>query len=574
MNLSNKKIHCFILMVIILGSVAEVISDTESTAVVEEDIIWKDQIIDLSPISFVTVAGNMIIDNCSIIGGLEIVGSGVVTILNTNWTSEEGLVINTEFSDGITLKIEDSNLMSINSALMYLGANTRLIAKNSSLKDTSEFGEGITSLEQNITFIVIDCELQGGLTLLYGGGKSRINITNNRWNSGSTLPYGGITLKNVSSVVVEDNVFDMNVESLLTVYNPRNISINRNKLILNTTKQGFTTKYVDWKYAQIGIECYNPRNFFVIKDNVLSNHGLGIFVVNELNVNLTIMKNIFYNSQYNTIFSQDGKIWIIDNVFHQSVGTLELTRAKMTIIKNNVFNNSNIKTASTDLNIYNSIENTISNNTFVSGSGIGDSIRTLDTNNTRIENNTFRAEVSDRLIYFVQASDMEIKNNVFVNQKIFLKKVENGTIYLNQFYNRSAGFEYDVTNVQWHNGSHGNYWENFMIVDENGDLISDLPFQGGGTEYDGTVYDGANDSYPLSLGFFEQKHEHENGNTTDLDKTGTLATTTDQTDSNELIPSSDAIASIGVIPVTLFIFLIAYLRLRKRKKRGLTNRIT
>lgn len=139
------------------------------------------------------------------------------------------------------------------------------------------------------------------------------------------------------------------------------------------------------------------------------------------------------------------------------------------------------------ITIYSS-NNTISNNS-IANTTKGIEIGPGYENNTIIWNNISYNK------YAIRVQDAT-KNKIFLNMIAFNERgillccgSIGNMVYLNTFKGNSVWNGYDLFHNQWDNGSVGNYWDDYMGSDDDGDGIGDTPYNITG--------DRNQDNYPL-----------------------------------------------------------------------------
>ena len=276
---------------------------------------------------------------------------------------------------------------------------------------------------------------------------------------------------------------------------------------------------------------------------------------------------------HETVTLQGGVGLIRNNSFFRCQGPMYLgNKGYKVLIDDNIFNNSSGMDPwpFSGIVCYGFHELNITENVFIGGEN-QDYLRTIeldDINSSLIAANNFENKYI-RAIHVSNEQWLEITQNNFTNEIILLYKVDEGTIYLNQFINESMGYQFNSSDVLWHNGTHGNYWESFQnIRDENGDLVGDSSFTGSSTTADGLTYEGAHDSYPLTAKFFGKESPSIPSSSTPISSSDAAPTTErDDTVSLSHTPSdSNDTNSIGLGVVVVLLGILSFRRLKRRKK--------
>lgn len=141
------------------------------------------------------------------------------------------------------------------------------------------------------------------------------------------------------------------------------------------------------------------------------------------------------------------------------------------IIKNSILYNAGSVLSDSGIQLYNTTNGQIFNNSINSNNRYGILCIFYSENNTIFEN--------------------RIEDNVETGIEMVIS--DDNTVYKNCFINNSVNALDDGTNNKWDNGSIGNYWDDYASnggFDRNGDGIGDVPYNITGSA-------GSKDEYPL-----------------------------------------------------------------------------
>jgi parallel beta-helix repeat protein len=159
--------------------------------------------------------------------------------------------------------------------------------------------------------------------------------------------------------------------------------------------------------------------------------------------------------------------------------------------------------------------------------------------NTFTENNLTSCKYA--ISIYAESSNNTFYHNNFINNQMHCFETHQPTLL--------SDYETYSTGNKWDNGQTGNYWDTFMGIDENGDGISDIPYQ---------VFENMTDNYPL-MNPLKNSNTHQN-NIPTYDPT-TNRPTPDNNDTQTGLKRENIIL-ISIVSVALIIIggLIVYFR--------------
>jgi len=296
----------------------------------------------------------------------------------------------------------------------------------------------------------------------------------------STIANNTIT-KNVDGIYLSQSSNNTISENKLT-YNNRGIRIEgswRNYSLNNTITENYIANNEE------GIHLFETsKNVF--KNNRMVNNNRSFadisFFVNDLDSSNTVNgKPIYYwVNEHNKIIPSDAGYVALINCVNITVQNLELNNEDYGIFMGSTINSTITNNIITNNN--QGIYLTKSNNNNISGNYITNNNHGIWLYNSS-NNNIVRNYIANNL------------HGTSIMLSPFMPTSSNNLFYHNSYVNNSRqiyitppGFAIpDSINV-WDNGVEGNYWSDYVGVDNNGDSLGDSPY----------VIDGNNrDNYPL-----------------------------------------------------------------------------
>ena len=418
------------------------------------------------------IADNHLMDNSW--AGIEILGSSNNIIISNTisdnqyglfmvGTSDNKIIGNTfdnEFSDmhlmwSLSTIIRD-NVFITKGIFVYGGLlcywNSHTIENNTindkpiryykNLNKISVPGDTAQVIITNCIDITIrDLSLSKTFAAVLVGFSKKILISNNYL----TRNKYGIYTSNCKDIIIKQNIIDNNHESGIHLRDSHFSKITDNDLNYN-------------KYAsiQLGSSCNNQ-----ISKNTIRNSDDGIVLGRMEDFGSGSHNNLISE---NILDNNNCGIWIYDSVdsvvannmiTNNDVGvSLSSSRAFEIIVKNN-----NITLNGCGIDIQLSSSNIITSNSVVNNTNSGIIIASGSCYNVISDN---AIEANHRGIY-IRSSYPSSKNNI---------------IYHNNFKENSYENAYDWHPNFWYSEllGHGNYWDDYTGIDEDGDGIGDTPY--------------------------------------------------------------------------------------------------
>lgn len=276
------------------------------------------------------------------------------------------------------------------------------------------------------------------------GGSSNISVLANEFFNSSVC---GIWLQSSSSIQILENTVRNNSQGILLDSGSRFSLIEENLISYQE----------DFGIRIAGDQATNNS----VLANELCFNKLGFFINAPFN---TFMDNIVFNNS-NQGFYIGGENYLSNNLVFCNGGIgIHLSGGFRAIVRENLIYNNSLGVGVFESDYCRIWDNTIARN---NGNGIQfDSFNGTVVNNSMIQNRLFGIEARGR--------GLSIFHNNFVSNN-------NGGI---QASNPSA------TDNQWDTGVEGNYWDDWVMPDNDSDGIVDFPYV---LEGEGAIYD----YYPL-----------------------------------------------------------------------------
>lgn len=303
------------------------------------------------------------------------------------------------------------------------------------------------------------------------GGSNNTIMANTISHSGKR----GIIFSSSGNTVTGNTFFHNGIEAS-SYHNTVNNNIMDGKPLIYLEGQSDITIDNSSEAGQIVlVNCTN----ITIQNQKLSNTSIGIDLLNT--VGCLITGNTFTHNHNGIEFISSCGNTIMDNTFTRNYdNAIYLYHSDNNILMGNTIMNNN---GSIDLHGYCN-NNIITGNTIKYNEWYGIDITQHeypagDNNNNTITGNTI-TDNSDG-IQAGSSNNETIIGNTIANtyEGIYLSHGSGSTIYYNNFINNTKhATTYDAGENDWDNGypSGGNYWDNYMGVDANGDLIGDIPY--------------------------------------------------------------------------------------------------
>ncbi len=422
--------------------------------------------------------------------------SGVFNILNNYTASSASLasnsklrsyLITTEFPFNFTLLTNPQNCTSGIDGNLYYDINSNgdcatinqsLTCQNSVITSENGLGVGITLNASNIN--VTNCIIDNFSTAFYDNNSNNSLFYNMIENT-----QNGFEAVNNSNANYYENYFN-NVTTAYVFNNSVNDSVYDN----NMTNSG-TTQYQNQTFNQAVINGFisNNNTHLTITNNIFNNNSGSILNDSNSN-NLTVSDNYFNNTNYQMIFNNTVSPTVFNNTFIAPTAIVQADNVNgLKYIQNN-FTTTNyiIKTLNFELNVTNSNNTVLDNNTIamyvtspldiltndlnttiqnynstLSDCGSGGCFNLIGSNNSLIQNNNLYSSPS---ITTTNSKNNTIINNIF-NGNLALNQSQNDTITSNNFYINPMQLSVLNSNnetIANNNFSNGNGYTNPIIL--------------------------------------------------------------------------------------------------------------
>ncbi len=310
-----------------------------------------------------------------------------------------------------------------------------------------EAGQIMIAWSENVT--VRQSEIRSGDYL-------KLNHVNNSTIANCTIQfsYEGIALHHSMNNTIIGNTFNRNFFPEICVYQSHNNMVIKNDVL-------------DISDVRDGIIVWESNNS-IISENLISGHDYGMMMYssnnNEVKKN-TITRNRYgikmFNSSYNNISRCNISKNTENGIYLSSCSVNTITNCTLSYNQNGVFLHTSQANIISDCNI--------------SNSDVGIKIRSSSEN---FINNC-------SLFYNLHGiSFLESANTTVVNCSILLNSYygmlltdfsNDNNLYHNNFIANTHHAEDRCIN-DWDDGSIGNYWDDYIGVDANGDGIGDTPY--------------------------------------------------------------------------------------------------
>lgn len=303
----------------------------------------------------------------------------------------------------------------------------------------------------------------------------------------------------------EKNIFNSNSA------NGNNIGFHLNDAHNNTLQNNIATENTKWGFSlshsinntlignssmdniYSGFEINNQCYFNIFNGNIATNNSHEGF---ELRFNCkfnTYSNNIAENNDngFELNYKNDNNMFINNSAIDNNYSGYKVTTSANTIFKENFAMNNNLHGFELrDLNNSFIIKNRATNNS-LSGFYLTGSFNNTITHNTLTNNNLYGFSLNyydnyNRIIYNT------ITNNTLFGLCISNSLPENNSFFLNIFIDNNNGSTQAFSNGHnfWNNGTHGNYWNDYVWIDNNSDSLGDNPYYIDGDSQE-------SDTYPL-----------------------------------------------------------------------------
>lgn len=301
----------------------------------------------------------------------------------------------------------------------------------------------------------------------------------------------GIKLENTNKGTLMNNVLSNNIENGIFMTSCVNNTISRNQLINNGMYGiNFSTNCVNNKilgniakndgtnFQDGGIYLANFCHDNQIRDNTIIDNN-----IHGINIEVSCEGNLIYNNTLKNIYSnqQDYGIRIYNDCNQNNVSSnlmedlnnygIYLVTSDENLILNNI-----IIDISTGMYMLIAHQNIISSNT-ISGGSTGITMSACD--GGELIGNNIEDTMNYAIRIYTNCDNNEFHDNIVKDNNNVGIQLDDPSDINNKFYNNSfisnGIHAYDNgTITSWNNTMIGNYWDNYMGLDANDDLIGDI----------------------------------------------------------------------------------------------------
>jgi len=453
----------------------------------------------------ITVDAGTYVENVDVYKRLTLIGDGadVVTVraadkgdhvfnVTANWVNISGFAVTgttDNWKAGIYLYNVDHCNISDNNASNNVYGILLWSSSNNALTNNIALNNGYAIYlwhSSNNALISNTANLNNqGIHL---GGSSKNRLTGNSANSNK---WYGIHIDSSSNNVLTDNNANSNNRGINLWY-----SSNNNTLTGNTANSN-DCHGIDLGYSSNnntltgnivnsnnrGIVLYSSSENMLTGNTVNSNDYIGIGLSfssnNALTSNTFMNDGIFVESSFHNSVENNtanGK----PLVYLENTTDYTITNAGQVILvncNNITVENLNLSNTSVGIELWETINSTISNNTANSDNYCG--IYMGSSSNNTLIGNTANSNNQYGIFMIYSSNDNTLTDNI-VNSNtycgIYMGSSSNNTLYHNNLINNTYHNAYDTDTNQWDSGSEGNYYSDYSGTDNNTDGIIDTPY--------------------------------------------------------------------------------------------------
>jgi len=432
------------------------------------------------------------------------IGHGIV--ITANWVNISRFTINGSYTpdtyySGIVINSNNNNIsdnnISNNHRAIGLCSSYNMISGN--IITNNVYGIGFASSSNysynfygdicSISIYLLDCSSNiisgnnissnegGGIYLETYFGPSHNNTING--NTISFNSYGGIKIQSSQDTIITNNIVSNNWYGIL-LSNSRDNAVSFNTISSNYYEGikldgSHGNTILSNCFLHDGIFCYESYQNSILYNTV---NGKPL---------------VYFEGESHKNVVNAGQIILIDcdNI---TVRNLDLSNTYVGIelwdTNNCIISDNNMSDNYYGMYLDRSSYNSLDNNTISSNYGMGILIGHLNSNNNTISENTISSNYYVGIGLYSSSNNI-IKRNIITDTNIcglsldygFDAPSNNNIIYHNDFINNTQHAQDECTNI-WNDSypSGGNYWDDYMGVDSDGDGIGDTPYgiSGGG----------------------------------------------------------------------------------------------
>ncbi len=385
-----------------------------------------------------------------------------------NYTKIQDAIDNASYNDTVfVFKGEYHENIYINTSISLIGED-----KSTTIVNADDYRDVINISADGV--ILTGFSLTESEWAPYFGAGVRIDSSDNNviYDNIIVNNFGGLYLINSSNNSIHDNSIINNPSRGIKIEHSSYNSIIGNKVI---NDGGLSADYShhnliknnEFRYGFGGVD-FDDSGDTIIDNNFIT--GIvwpAIELVNSPQAKIT-NNTIIDNGDYGISLASSSYITINDNIIKNNDRTGVVLRGRGNIVSGNIIEHNGYGYYEAGIFLSGAKDSIVTDNQ-ISNNSNGIYISNDAFNNTITKNTISHNHISGIATYYS----------------------ENNTLYLNNFIDNEKNTDCAKSKIQWDNGVFGNFWDDYMGYDRDGDGIGDTPKE---------IEDDENkDSYPLMV---------------------------------------------------------------------------